>query len=252
MAINRNQVCRMYVNDRMPTKYIAEYFGCSTRNIRRILSEEGIDIHTSKRRTGQMPINDEFFLSWSHNMAYTLGFILTDGCISGNTLTILQSEPDILYAIRDAMESGHTISKRNNGNGVLYTLQISRKSIVQDLEAFGIGVNKSLTVTMPIIFDEYMPSFIRGVIDGDGWVHPKGYVMTITSASPIFAFQLEHVLSQRNLNVRVTKNSGAYRISVSGKNDVAELAEWLYGVDHTLHLPRKKERLCHHLALLAC
>jgi hypothetical protein len=33
----------------------------------------------------------------------------------------------------------------------------------------------------------YLPSLIRGIIDGDGWVQDRGYVMKVSSASVKFA-----------------------------------------------------------------
>ena len=44
------------------------------------------------------------------------------------------------------------------------------KEIKKDLEQFGISSNKSLTVPFPDVPKEFLPSFVRGVIDGDGWV----------------------------------------------------------------------------------
>ena len=47
--------------------------------------------------------------------------------------------------------------------------------------------NKSLTVPFPNVPEEYLASFVRGVIDGDGWVQKEGYIMNITSGSKLFA-----------------------------------------------------------------
>ena len=43
--------------------------------------------------------------------------------------------------------------------------------------------NKSLTVPFPDVPEEFLPSFVRGVIDGDGWVQKTGYVMNVTTGS---------------------------------------------------------------------
>ena len=50
------------------------------------------------------------------------------------------------------------------------TLIINSKEIKKDLEILGIISNKSLTVPFPNVPEEYLASFVRGVIDGDGWV----------------------------------------------------------------------------------
>ncbi len=38
-----------------------------------------------------------------------------------------------------------------------------------------------------MFLEEYLASFVRGVIDGDGWVRKTGYVMNVTSGSVDFA-----------------------------------------------------------------
>ena len=50
------------------------------------------------------------------------------------------------------------------------TLLIYSKKVKQDLEALGIITNTSVTVHFPDVPDEFLPSFIGGVIDEDGWV----------------------------------------------------------------------------------
>ena len=55
--------------------------------------------------------------------------------------------------------------------------------------------NKSLTVPFLYVPEEYLPSFVRGVIDGDGWVDNEGDTMNITTRSKLFADGLTKYLS---------------------------------------------------------
>ena len=224
------------------TKTISESIGVSARQVRNILRSAGVDI-SSRRRTDGYIVDENFFRRWTSEMAYILGFILTDGNISRNSIAIAQKDADILEDIRDVMGATYPIKKRsNNGDSYLYTLTINRKSMVEDLENLGISENKSLTVEMPNVPEEYMPDFIRGVIDGDGWVQDRGYVMNITTASEVFAEQLRIIFENRELNTRIVIQGNAYRVWVSGKYDVIKLAEWIYGNEPKLFLERKRDR----------
>lgn len=60
--------------------------------------------------------------------------------------------------------------------------------------------------------DEFLSSFIAGVIEKDGWVQKAGYVMNITTGSLQFA---EGLLS-------------VYRVWVKGKDDLPKLAKIVY------------------------
>lgn len=240
MTERNEDIANRYQNGES-SKSIAAIYDISDRRVRSILEEMGVP----RKRTGRKSvyeINTNFFKVWSSDMAYVLGFILTDGNIAGNVFSISQADNEILTKINDTLSSTYPIRRRRNGRNYLYTLTVSRRSMVKDLKALGITKNKSRTIRMPDVPDEYLADFIRGVIDGDGWIQDRGYVMNITTASEKLAEQLRGVFEGLGLNTRITIQSNAYRVWVSGKNDVIKLAEWLYGNEPRLYLGRKRER----------
>jgi DNA-binding transcriptional regulator WhiA len=246
--MNRNQkIANLYVKEEKSVKEIAEITKLSTKQIRNILQKENVVLH-GKRRTNGYKINTDFFKTWSPEMAYVLGLILTDGCVSGNSVTISQKERDILDKVSTALKSTYPIKRVKNGNSYLHNLTISRKEIVEDLSTLGITEKKSLTVEFPPVPNAYLHHFIRGVIDGDGWVQDRGYVMNVTSASPLFAYHLHEVFNLCKFNGRVKKESGVYRVWVSGKEDIARLGRWLYKESGDLYLERKRARFEVHAA----
>ncbi len=231
----------MYLNGNT-TKEISEVVRVSDSQVRNVLRQRDVTL-VGRRRTGGHKINETFFRKWTPEMTYVLGFIVTDGCISGNSVIIAQKEAPILKRISDAMQTTFPVNKRsNNGNSYLHTLNISRKSIVEDLAELGVYPAKSLTQEMPDVPSEYLPHFIRGVIDGDGWVQDRGYVMNVTTASESFANALHDVFNAQGLNGRVAVDGNAYRVWVSGKQDVINLADWIYEDCGDLYLRRKYER----------
>lgn len=235
-----SEVVAMY-KDGKTTQEIAEQFGLTSKGVIYILNRRGVNIR-ERRRVGGRRVNIDFFKTWTNEMAYVLGFIYTDGNISNNTLSISQNERYILEEIKNAMESTNAISERKNGKNVLYTLRIYRKEMIEDLKRIGLTEGKSRVITFPEVPDEYMPHFIRGVIDGDGWIQDRGYVMNVTNASESFSKSLHGVFNERGLNGRITKQGNANRVWVSGKQDVINLADWIYEDYGNLYLRRKRER----------
>lgn len=225
----RNEDIIKRYNDGESTASIAGIYDISDRQVRNVLTENGVQL---TRRT-KYDVNEEFFRSWSSDMAYVLGLTLTDG-----TMTLAQKDRHILEQVNDVMSSTYPIRYRDN----VHKLAISRKAIVEGLAALGITERKSFTTEMPDVPPEYLADFLRGVIDGDGWVQDRGYVMNITTASKVFAGQLLGEFERRGLNSRITQQGRAYRVWVSGKYDVLALADWIYGTDSKIYLERKRKR----------
>ena len=109
----------------------------------------------------------------------------------------------------------------------------------------GITANKSLTLPFPNVPDEYLASFVRGVIDGDGWVQTRGYVMNVTSASKEFAHGLFDIFNVWNLRTEITIEKTQlgrviYRIWVKGKHELPKLAEIIYNTTDENYIYSKK------------
>src|SRR5690625_4263625 len=79
---HHNVAKTMYLNGHS-TKEISDKIGVSTRQVRNILRSKGVTIR-GKRRTNGRKVNEDFFKTWSNEMAYVLGFVITDGNISNS------------------------------------------------------------------------------------------------------------------------------------------------------------------------
>lgn len=227
------------------TNEIAAHFNVSTRAIRQRYEIIGIDV-SQLRRPSIYAVNERFFDEWSADMAYVLGFILTDGCVSGNTVSISQAERAPLEAIKRMMASEHPIREDKVAGNTIYALNIGRKALITALAKRGITEKKSLTVGLPEVPDAYFPDFLRGIIDGDGWIHPKGYVVTITSGSAVFAEQLTARLKTDGYPFRTEHDGRAYRIKLSGKDEIKRLESYLYYDPNAFYIARKRERMAFH------
>ena len=116
-------------------------------------------------------INEDFFKVWNQNMAYVLGFTCADGNIYNNTLSWelsskFESNFDLLKGFNNVLNSNYPISTRSFS----YRLKISNSVILKDIKNLGILPNKTKILLFPNVPEEYLRHFIRGFLDGDGWV----------------------------------------------------------------------------------
>lgn len=179
-------------------------------------------------------MNEDFFKVWSHEMAWVLGLFVTDGTISKSVHSIIFAQKDerILKLVAKYMEADYVITSTYKTKSIP-TLVINSREIKKDLKLMGITNNKSLTLPFPLVPKEFLPSFIRGIIDGDGTVDKQGYSVNITTGSEPFAKGLLELFQSWELNARIrnviTKNQTTiYRVVISGKKDLIKLSEIVY------------------------
>ncbi|MBI4134735.1 MAG: hypothetical protein HY471_01325 [Candidatus Sungbacteria bacterium] len=134
-----------------------------------------------------MPIfrskNEHFFKQWSPEMAYVLGFFCADGCIFTNPrgscyLAFYSTDREILEKIKRVMGVSHVIGTRSIRPGmkkVSYCLQIGSRGMYEDLRQLGLTENKSCSIELPAVPEQYLPDFVRGYFDGDGNVTVSTY-----------------------------------------------------------------------------
>lgn len=162
----------------------------------------------------QTPINHNYFKTWTHNMAYILGIWYADGCIFTNkgrgyyfSIKLNKKDKYLLQLILNDLNSLHNIYENNDGS---VHITISSKTIYQDLIVLRGKENKSLSIILPNVPDEYMHDFIRGYFDGDGCVtykKDKGYYSRyICSGSKEFIEGIYKYLK----NNKVIGGSGVY------------------------------------------
>lgn len=226
---------------------IANELGITHRTVYNILRRNNIKKNRNKNQ--KYKINEHFFKTWSNEMAYILGFILTDGCINKRQyhycLTISQKENTILEKIKFSIGSNHPVYKPSSNKSV-YELRIGNKTIVNDLINLGITVKKSFTVEMPPVPSKFLPDFIRGVIDGDGCIRKLCNNVVICSGSESFANSLNEIFLSWNLNSRINRYNGKYfYITISTLESMIKLHRIIYYdiSDSNLFLERKKNLL---------
>ena len=207
-----------------------------------------------------------FFKKWSPAMAYTLGFIFADGTIidaqkSSRTcyLRIDNTDKIILEKIKLALSSNHPITSTNPKSANIrnkifsskpkYSLRIGSKQLFQDLLNLGLIPNKSLTISLPKIPNQYFKFFLRGYFDGDGCLNlyqPHGRNKPIvnvifTSGSKNLLRAISIALKEKiSLPIKnIYYNSHAYRLSYK-QSSAMKILDFMYqNLNQSPYLIRK-------------
>lgn len=197
-------------------------------------------------------------------MAYVLGIIFTDGCLTldkntrsttvNKRLSIAQKEPEILMKVLDLMKCNAKLYFKKRlkygsiVSGEIYRFDVSNERVYDDLVNLGLHPRKSLDIEFPKIPPEYLRHFIRGCWDGDGSVYyekRKGHYLMASFVSGSLKFiegvlvELERAgLPRRTIHTREGKVP-SYYFRYTGPQCVM-LYHYLYdNVPPTQYLERK-------------
>lgn len=188
MEITKELIEDLYVTKRLSTQEVCEIIGVGRTTFYKYQKKFGID----NRGKQKYDAKEDAFSSWSHKMAYCLGFISADGHVWKDrpflSIAIQTSDVDILTYIKDFISPDSKV--RNNPKHNMVQLTIKSHGIWNDLKRYNVTHDK--TFNLKIDFDipeEFWGDYLRGYFDGDGsiWISkkkdPPTYSGSIASAS---------------------------------------------------------------------
>lgn len=184
--------------------------------------------------------------------AYLLGFFTADGSISSNENYIIVTSNDsyITELFRDTIAPGLQLISSNKA----MVFNCYSKQIVTDLKALGLCVRKSWAeLSVPYLDPKFIPHYIRGVFDGDGWcsvgvcknggMHRtwgvcggKSQLQYLTQVADFLAF------AGVDIKINSRKGDGLIKIIVKNLKSYFILYDYLYK-DATYYLERKHNKL---------
>lgn len=221
------------------------YSFCHKNNckIKKISKEEKSKIQSANSR--KWNINQDFFKTWSRDMAYILGFWFADGCIYGGKIFDITIHKKDKYLIKKIAEKlGYEGPVLDYVDRQSSRINFSCVVIYRDLIELGGSENKSLTIQFPKVPKEYLSDFIRGYFDGDGCImNLKGGRINsaFTCGSKDFLDSLLEILKKE-----AGVEGGSYDSSCMslkfGKKDSIKLGNFMYKDNPELFLLRKKEK----------
>lgn len=187
-------------------------------------------------KTGQNPnskkkreysVNDKFFSNLSELTCYYGGFIAADGNIKKDydllTIGLASKDRTWLEAFLNNLKSDYKIHDSENRGFSTSYIYIYSEDIVSDLyKYFNITPNKSNTLKAPnLIDDNFIDSYIIGLIDGDGSIgETKGrFYISITGTKEVLQFvknRFEQILGKPVSNLYcVNELSNNYTMRIS-------------------------------------
>ena len=217
----------------------------------------------NKRNAAKYKANFNFFKTWTPKMAWVLGFIAADGCITNNkkqhSLRIVQTNKNVLEKVKKALNSNHQIYEYKRAKSTWsdpFELCIYNKEMVKDLIKLKMTPRKSLTLKMPKVPKKFLNHFVRGVSDGDGCircnkhehVHRISYSLVdqITSGSLKFFEDLKFNLNKAKFNLSLRPSKGCWVMTISGQ----QFFKWLYKDKDCWYMETKFKKYQNILALI--
>ena len=251
-AISDSDLRDLYVTQGLTIEQIAARFGLAATTIARRFADLGI----RARRRGPLPgtrhgapLSQGQERQWSAELAYAVGLITTDGCLSqdGRHLTMTSKDFDLLETVRQCLRINARITLSTNPRPC-YRLQWGDLIFHRWLMGIGLMPAKSLRLGPLRVPDEWLRDFLRGCIDGDGsivtytdryntfkkstYVYTRIY-LSLVSASPRFIEWLRSALG-RVIGVRgdvsVRRTEGRHDIWKLryAKQESLILLRWMY------------------------
>lgn len=232
-----------YFNNQYTKNQIYSFCYHNQKPIKKISKEELSRIQSQNSR--KYNINQDYFKTWSHNMAYVLGLWYADGCIYGNKMfdiTLHKKDKYILKKIAEELQYGGPLYDYVDRQAA--RLNFSCVIIYNDIINLGGCENKSKIIDFPIIPKDYLHDFIRGYFDGDGCVmclKNNRINSAFTCGSKKFLDKLLNILKEEAGVEGGSYDPGCVSLKF-GKKDSIKIGNYIYKDNPELFLKRKKEK----------
>lgn len=167
-------------------------------------------------------------VTWSPELAYAVGLLVTDGSLSidGRHIDLTSKDEEQLIHFMNCIGKQVLISTKKSAPDAepVTRIQFSDVVLYRFLESIGLTPNKTKTVGVLAIPDKYFFDFLRGHYDGDGsfysyydprWKSSFMYYLTFLSASK------EHILWIRSKLIEFLEVKG--HITTSRSSSVIQI-----------------------------
>lgn len=196
---------------------IAKAFGYLNVCILQNLRKAGVEFRNRSDANKVFEVDRHYFdVMNTHEKAYILGLIYSDGNIHKDSFTLALQEGDeyILEAIKKEWKFNGPITIRKpqkKGYKRMFALRVYDKDFCESLRKLNVFARKTTKVSFPYFLDKkYYRSFLHGLLDGDGCVSftDRQKLETGIAGSPIILPQIKELLSKEagiNLSVHAAQ-----------------------------------------------
>ncbi len=194
---------------------------------------------------------------WRSNLAYAVGLIATDGCLSndGILIDLTSKDKEQLLNFSKCLGVDLKIGYKWNGSAdKILRVQFKNRIFYDFLLSIGLTSRKSLTMGELVIPKKYFFDFLRGCHDGDGtfysywdkrWKSSFMFYLEFISASKKHIDWLREELKCRlNVSGHITKDSRGRTFQLKyAKREALEVIKKMYYDQKVICLSRKRLKI---------
>lgn len=181
-------------------------------------------------------------IKWSSEIAYAVGLITADGCLSSDRrhIDFTSKDKQLIYTFKKCLGLKNKIGSKTSGFSNKKCSRIQFGDIVFYKWLLGIGLtpNKSKTINKLKIPNEYFFDFFRGYFDGDGssysywdkrWRSSFMFYTILTSGSLSYLKWLKTKLKNRlKINGYITVGKRCWQLKYAKKESKALISKMYY------------------------
>lgn len=246
---------------------VAVVLKVSAKTIKRRMKELGLEYEPKLEYT----CNHNYFSTHGPAQAYWAGFLITDGCVMERNYShfvnigLATKDEDHLEKFKAVVSSTAPIHVKVT-TGIIFpgktepsekeysrsSITVTSKQMFDDLIKYNVVSRKTYICSFPewLVSDQCCAHFIRGIMDGDGWVSIKkdetariGFAGTYALLSKIKEIIDTKVLGEVH-GFFGQKSEHTYNLEYSGNKIVEKLIAYLYNdSDSSVWLNRKKVKI---------
>lgn len=229
-------IIKEYTEKDRTLKELSKEFSVQSQSIRNLLRKHQIVI--TNKKTCKYPRNSNYFEEINtHDKAYWLGIMLSDGSVTNNSsINLGLKDREHIEKFRYAIGAYcHKIIEINddrwNKPCINYRLSVKDKKMEQDLSKYGVVHNKSyIQFGLPGIPEELYYDFIRGYFDGDGSIYYTNnrYVLSFVGNKQ-FLTELKYFLGKDKISLCQNSVSKiTYDLKIIGEKNIKPILEKMY------------------------
>ena len=235
---------KLYIQDNLSLTQISKQLKIHRGRFTEYIKAQGINV-TNKQNESQI-YSDIFEMIDTEEKAYWLGFLYADGYVGAETnhIEIALAKKDIEHIKKFAKFINYDGKILNDDIRTRITFR--NKKMHSDLIKLGCIPNKSLLITFPTkeqIPKHLLRHFVRGFIDGDGYIgiHANGFGrFSLTCGSKQFIEDLISNMNWIKRKIHKDKRSNALSIEWAG-HYVCDMLDELYE-NSSVYLDRKYKK----------
>ena len=198
-------------------------------------------------------INKNYFSNIdTEEKAYWLGFLYADGCVrelkgkANVTIGLNPKDKEHLEKFKKCLDSDSPIRQYDHPKGLYSTsvITINCTKMAYDLIKLGCVPNKTYEkIKMPDINDELKIHFIRGFLDGDGWIslkkHTKGANIGMVSNYKDILVDIQSFLEKNNIySLLREEKKGHFTLNIGKSVEQVKFLKLIYN-NPKIYLDRK-------------